>query len=133
MRVSRITLSRIALALYLCLVAFLCFGKFPQSDSIPRSILGIPSDKVAHFFMFLPLVPLLVQSVLKESMSKWRIILIITISVIIGAGLAAATEYGQVLTGYRFSDIKDFTADAAGIVTGAIVAALLIIIKRSSR
>ena len=133
MKISRITISRIALVLYLCLVAFLCFGKFPQSNNIPKSIFGIRSDKVVHCIMFIPLVPLLVQSVVKKGASKGRIALIILLSILIGIGLAAATEYGQGLTNYRYKDMKDLSADIVGIAIGAIAMILPIILKRTSK
>ena len=46
--------ARILFLLYLVAICILCFGKFSGSSDFPTSLLGIPSDKIVHFLMFLP-------------------------------------------------------------------------------
>ena len=43
----------VLLILYLGAVAWLCFGSFDNAPSIKESFLGIPTDKLIHFSMFL--------------------------------------------------------------------------------
>ena len=46
--------ARILFGLYLVAVAVLCFARFPESEDVPKSLLGIPMDKIVHFLMFFP-------------------------------------------------------------------------------
>ena len=47
-------LARILFFLYLAAVAFLCFMHVDKLPDVQKFIFGIPTDKIAHFLMFLP-------------------------------------------------------------------------------
>ena len=51
-------LFRIFLVVYIGAVAYLCFANFRDLPDIQKTILGIPADKIVHFCMFFPLVPI---------------------------------------------------------------------------
>ena len=95
---------------YLAVLCWLCFGKFDSvTASFPGYTLGIPTDKIVHFIMFLPF-PLLC----------WLLIFF-------GAGclLAAGTELGQTLIAYRAGDPGDFLADGIAIAFSTVIALIL--------
>ena len=46
---KKLLLSRLLFFAYLAAVLFLCFGRFESTPDVPRSILGIPADKLVHF------------------------------------------------------------------------------------
>ena len=48
----QLVIARVLFAMYLVAVAVLCFGKFDSSQDVPKSLWGIPTDKVVHFLMF---------------------------------------------------------------------------------
>ena len=62
---------------YVALVAWLCFGMFKPSQDIPRSLFGIPIDKVVHFLMFLPF-PIL-GTIAFDFRSWWRALALTTL------------------------------------------------------
>ena len=47
-------LSRVLFLMYLGAIALLCFISGEKIPDIQREIFGIPTDKLVHFFMFLP-------------------------------------------------------------------------------
>ena len=54
MRKQRI-LAILLFILYLCAVAYCCFGRFKDLPQIGQdSLWGIPMDKVVHFIIFFP-------------------------------------------------------------------------------
>ena len=121
MKQSRLTLySRILLCLYIGAVLFLCFAKLPQDQNVPKIFLGIPLDKAAHFLMFLPLVPLMMASFIKDGDRLSRAVAVMAIAFVCGILLAGTTEYIQGLTSYRSRDPFDFAADCSGILAGTI-------------
>ena len=93
--------------LYIALLLFLCFGQFQNMHSVPRTILGIPSDKVVHFCMFFPF-PILAFLAFD--------------TFVVGILLALGTEWGQAhLTRYRSGDTRDFLADSLALVLGTLI------------
>ena len=116
------TLARILFVLYLIAVAWLCFGKFDSTHDVPRSFLGIPTDKVVHFLMFLPF-PILAYLAFGRHREKWwSSVLWIFAAFLIGALLAGGTEIGQAsLTTYRSGDPTDFLADLIALATGSVI------------
>lgn len=124
-----VTISRILLVLYIILLAFLCFGNFSSIHQAPKTILGIPSDKLVHFTMFLPFPVLSYLSFDGFSGKKGKAIAAIALTFLVGAILAAGTELGQGLTAYRTADSHDFVADLIGLGVGT----LIIIISKSVR
>lgn len=115
-----VIISRIILALYIIVLAFLCFGNFSSIQQAPKTILGIPSDKVVHFLMFLPFPILSYLSFDCFSSRFSKAILAIAVTFLVGAALAASTELGQGLTAYRSADSHDFVADLIGLGIGTI-------------
>lgn len=111
--------SRILLLLYIAAMLFLCFGKFENLPETP-SFLPIGADKIVHFCMFLPFVPLFVLAFVQKR-GKWWIILLFAI---LGVCFAALTEVGQGMTDYRSQDIFDFIADSTGLITGALLSTI---------
>ena len=51
---KRSILCSITMALYIGLVAYLCFANFHRLPEVPNTFLGIPVDKIVHFWMFFP-------------------------------------------------------------------------------
>ena len=116
-RIFRILL----LAVYLALVAWLCFGRFDNMDQVPKHILGIPADKIVHFLMFFPF-PFLCFMVFDRFTTNRRQSLLFTGAVFLaGCLVAAATELGQAQTDWRSGDITDFLADALSLLVGSLI------------
>ena len=115
--------------LYLIALAFLCFGHFETMTQAPTEFLGIPTDKIVHFLMFLPF-PFLLYLALKVDTRRWYHSLLLAAGLlVIGAAVAYATEYLQGLTDYRCYDILDFKAD----VTALSVSSCIVYITDISR
>lgn len=108
--------------LYIALLLFLCFGQFQNMHSVPRTILGIPSDKVVHFCMFFPF-PILAFLAFDQYTDTMRQSLLFSgITFVVGILLALGTEWGQAhLTRYRSGDTRDFLADSLALVLGTLI------------
>lgn len=130
----RTTLFRLLTLLYLAAVAVLCFAKFSSLSSVPGSFLGIPTDKIVHFFMFMPFPVLALLSFELKKPHLFKLVLIVVLLFITGCLLAWATEYVQGLLPYRDMDPKDFRADSLGLLVGAVVSFLLFVfaVKRAN-
>jgi len=122
---------RILMVVYLAVVFYLCFHDFSDGPQmLPWSIFGIPTDKIIHFLMFLPSVPLFYLSI----PAKWLPSLKVKIpflfgTMLAGACVAAFTELGQAFTAYRTSDITDFYFDCysiCGMTVLTLIAVILI-------
>ena len=87
--------ARILFGVYLAVVVWLCFGKFSNSQNVPWSILGIPSDKIVHFCMFLPFPFLAYLAFDRYTDRFWSSLLWTVGSFVAGALVAAGTEIGQ--------------------------------------
>ena len=110
------------LLIYIVAVSFcLCYNfKGNNAFNIPSTIWGIPSDKVIHFFLFLPAPVLAFAAFHNKNIPKsFLIVFVSTLTV------AAIFEYAQRYTGYRTSDMIDFVANAAGIGAGTILSVIL--------
>ncbi|MCR5003429.1 MAG: VanZ family protein [Bacteroidales bacterium] len=117
---------KIIFTVYFFLVIYLCFGKFDSIEEIPRTILGIPSDKFAHALMFLPFPFLFGLAFLNKYIGKIRFSLILVIAgVLAGVAFAIGTELGQMQIDYRTGDPLDFVADTTGIIIGSIITLIL--------
>lgn len=125
------TIFRIASVTYLAALAILCFGKFPPSDDIPSSILGIEVDKLVHCLMFLPFVPLAVLSLPVPRMRCGKAVLL-SAAALLGLAVAGGIEIFQGFTDYRSRDILDFAADCVGLAAG-FAAGIIITIKTGKR
>ena len=123
--------ARILFGMYLLVVAWLCFGHFSSTHNVSWSFLGIPSDKVVHFCMFLPF-PFLAYLAFDRYTDKfWSSLLWTVVSFVAGALVAAGTEIGQArLTTYRTGDKNDFLADILALAVGSVIVFLLDIRKQ---
>ena len=117
-RKSNIIASAI-LATYLAVVAYCCFGHFSDLPSISKCFLGIPADKIVHFLMFFPFPILCYLSFNRHTVNPWRSVLQVSMALVAGGILAAATEIGQSFTDYRSGDIMDFCADLISLATAS--------------
>ena len=106
---------------YVATVAWLCFGTFKPGPDIPRDILGIPTDKVVHFLMFLPF-PLL-GTLAFDFRSWWRALSMSTLL----ANLMAFTfeQLQSRLTTVRITDPSDLNANFLGISLGLLITILI--------
>ena len=114
-------ISVIILCAYVAAVAVLCFMKGDNIPSMEFSILGIPSDKIAHFMMFVPF-PFLTYYTFRTGDKIFRKDLtVLLVSLLAGAGFAAGTERIQSMLEYRSGDIMDLAADMIGLLFGCII------------
>ena len=116
--------------IYLGLVAWCCFGHFESMPEVRRYILGIPTDKVVHFAMFLPFVILGYPACDFLATGHRRGIIILVLVFLAGLLVALATEKGQSLTSYRSGDPLDLAADVTGLATGAVIVIATLLIKK---
>ena len=122
--------ARILFGVYLVVVAWLCFGKFSNTQNVPWSILGIPSDKIVHFCMFLPFPFLAYLAFDRYTDRFWSSLLWTVVSLVAGALVAAGTEIGQArLTTYRGGDPNDFKADFTAIAACSVIILVTILLK----
>ncbi len=131
MKVKPVIIFRILLAAYFLAVMYLCFGHFEPSNDIPRNLFNIPADKVAHFMMFLPFVPLTFLSFYTGTGKKSGLALFCAIMFVTGCVIAGGIEIAQGMTTYRSKDIFDFVADALGLATGTMLTGLYAVKKRN--
>lgn len=122
---------QILFCLYVAVVLFLCFGHFNNTPSVPRSLLGIPTDKLVHFTMFFPFPILAFLAFDKFTESVKGTLLFVGVTFVIGLLLAYGTEWGQAhLTKYRSGDSFDLLADSLALLISSVVVALVDISKK---
>lgn len=113
---TKTILARVLFFIYLAAIAFLCFMHVDKIPDLQKTILGIPTDKVAHFIMFLPF-PILTFLAYDHLTNKaWNAILFAVLTFLAGAAIAALTEYVQGLLPYRSKDFSDFRADLLALL-----------------
>lgn len=112
--------------IYIVTVLFLCLYDFSgyEMPEPPLLILGIPTDKIIHFVMFLPFSIILHYHIwFKRQTLKKNSTIIILIS---GILFAVSTEVlQQSTTSYRQFDGFDIVADICGVVWGLIAVKLV--------
>jgi len=123
-------ITKAAFILYIAAVAWCCFGRPEQLPEMDNSIFGIPTDKVAHFLMFLPFPILSFMAFDRFTRTPLQTIAFVFASFVVGLLLAGATEYLQSLTDYRSGDLLDLAADALGLFTGSCITTLIDIRKQ---
>jgi len=129
----QIIIARILLVLYLVAVAVLCFANFKSTPEIKKELFGIPTDKVAHFLMFLPLPVLAFFAFDKYTEKVWTSILFTVITFAVGVGIAALTEVIQSRLPYRTGDNKDFAADLLALGVSSVIVLIIDISKQKRR
>lgn len=113
---------RVLFFLYLAAVLFLCFGKFESTPDVPGTFLGIPTDKLVHFFMFFPFPILAFLAFDKYTDTPKSTFLFSGITWVLGLLLAFGTEWGQAhLTDYRSGDPLDLVSDALSITLSTVL------------
>jgi VanZ family protein len=113
---------RVLFFLYLAAVLFLCFGKFESTPDVPGTFLGIPTDKLVHFFMFFPFPILAFLAFDKYTDTPKSTFLFSGITWVLGMLLAFGTEWGQAhLTDYRSGDPLDLVSDALSITLSTVL------------
>jgi VanZ family protein len=120
-------ISLVLFCLYIAAVAFLCFTQGEQLPELPKTWFGIPSDKLAHALMFFPFTILGYLSFTSEENSTLQKVIVMTILIAVGCGMAYATENIQRILGYRAYEISDMKADMIGLGIGAFISFLFII------
>lgn len=123
-------ISRILFCLYLTAVILLCIIKTESLPELPKTFLGIPLDKIAHFIMFLPFPILSYATFCHKDSSIWRDLALMAIICITGGVFAYSTEILQSMTDYRSSDIMDIAADGAGLLCGTLAIIIYIIFRK---
>lgn len=113
---------RILFFVYLAVVLYLCFGKFESTPDVPRSLLGIPADKLVHFCLFFPFPVLAFLALDKYTETPKSTFLFSGITWVLGLMLAIGTEWGQAhLTTWRTGDPLDLVADILGITLSTLL------------
>ena len=130
---KRVWLFRILTVLYLAAVAVLCFAYFPQLSTAPRTIFGIESDKLVHFFMFLPFPVLVFFSFNPKRQGLVKTLIMLVLIFAAGCGIAWGTEYIQGHLPYRTMDPSDFSADRLGLICGTLAAFLIQLFVRKKK
>ena len=117
---SRVWVFRILTVLYLIAVAVLCFSNFSHMSEMPRTVFGLPADKVVHFVMFLPFPVLSYFSFdVRKAVCMFAL----------GCVLAWGTELIQSRIPYRSMDPADFKADRIGLICGSLVSFFILLLK----
>lgn len=125
--------SRIILALYLVTVLAVCFANIKTPPSIQKTLFGIPTDKIAHFCMFLPM-PLLAFFAFDRYTEKvWTSLLFTGLTFAVGVGLAAMTEWLQSMLPYRSGEQKDFIADVIALAVSSVIVIVLDVSKMKKK
>lgn len=120
MKSTKTILSRILFLIYLAAIAFLCFMRVDRIPEMQNTLLGIPTDKIAHFLMFLPFPILAFLSYDHSTRKAWGAVLFALLTFIAGAAIAYGTEYVQGFLPYRSQDMSDFRADLLALVISTI-------------
>ena len=128
----RSIIGSILLLVYLGVLAWCCFGNFESLPSVQKSFLGIPTDKVVHFVMFLPFPMLCFWSFNFLSMKPLKMILAVLVVLLIGCAIAAGTEIVQSYTSYRTADPKDFQSDVIALGVSTLIFLLIYLVKHKS-
>ena len=119
---SRYIITSAILWGYVAAVMFLILFDFSDINmsEVPTTILGVPTDKIAHFLMFLsfPIIIGIYRIYHRRIKLLQHNIVILTL----GVAFAITTELLQLsLTSYREFDMYDIVADICGIIIGLII------------
>ena len=131
MKVNK-TAARIAFLLYLAVLMYLCFGEFTGIPDTPGRFLGMESDKIVHFLMFLPFPVLSYFALPRLTRKTWHSLFLAACILALGAVFAAGTEFIQDFLPYREADTADFMADFLAICLSTVII-LIIDLNRTTR
>ena len=126
---TRSIIFSIATVLYIAAVGYLCFANFNKLPEMPRTLFGIPMDKVVHFCMFFPFPILAYLAYDKLTDTPLKAFAALVSICAIGAIFAGLTEIGQSMLPYRYEDISDFRADCLAIVLAGILTFVIDVAK----
>lgn len=118
-------LSRILFILYLGTVALICFMRPDRLPDLQKTIFGFPTDKVAHFMMFLPFPILSFMAFVPSAKKVWVVALHSFLVLLAGCAVAALTEYVQGFLPYRTKDFSDFKADLLALSISTLLVFLV--------
>ena len=125
------TIFRIIMLLYLAVVALLCFANFNSLPEAKTCFLGIQTDKIVHFLMFLPFPVLAFWSLLPARRGVVKTIIILVAIFITGCLIAWGTEFVQSKLPYRTMDLLDFRADRIGLACGCVITFFIKLFSRT--
>lgn len=115
-------IGKVILLIYITTLGILCFTSMSSlSPYATKTILGLASDKVVHFCMFLPFAICVYWAFSFKTSSNWWIFF--NTMLIFGLGIicAGGTEIIQKYCPNRCPDVEDFYADCIGIVLGTFL------------
>lgn len=123
-------ISTVLFCIYMIAVVLLCIVKTDSLPELPRSIFGIPLDKLTHFTMFLPFPVLGYCAFHPTAEGCWRKAAVLAILLILGCVFAFATERLQAMTSYRSCELLDLAADGLGLIAGSMATLIYIATTR---
>ena len=125
----RSILFKIAMLLYIAAVAYLCFANFHNPPDVPKTLFGLPIDKVVHFCMFFPfpILAFLAYDKLTDTPLKALAALISICAV--GCIFAGITELVQDTLPYRTKDLNDFGADCIAVGIASVLTFIIDVSK----
>ena len=128
-RRNSIVLFRILLVLYLIAVAYLCFGSFSGISGLNDKVIGIATDKIMHFAMFLPFPFLCYFSLKSNPDGPLKAIGMVLAIFLTGCMMSAGTEIIQSRIPYRTADPMDFLADGISLAVGSLAVFIISMIR----
>lgn len=117
---KRTIIFRLLTLLYLVALSVLCFSNFSSMPDVQKSFMGIPTDKIVHFLMFLPFPVLAYWSFSPKRITLIKTLLMLVGIFAMGCFIAWGTEFIQDKLPYRKMDIVDFKADRIGLALGCL-------------
>lgn len=126
---TRAIIFRILTILYVVAVAWLCFANLSKVPQMPRTLFGLPIDKVVHFLMFFPFPILAFLAYDHLTQTPWQALAALISICAIGGIFAGLTEIIQGQLSYRTKDINDFGADCLAIGLSGLLVFIIDVLK----
>lgn len=120
------------LCLYFILVLALCLLRPETIPQFRPELWGIPTDKIAHFLMFLPYPTIAYMTFRPQGGRKSTHILVLLTVFAAGVMLAFGTEHIQGISAYRSYEIEDFYADVLGMECSVLLTSIYILLKKKT-
>ena len=96
---------------------------------MPRTLFGLPIDKVVHFLMFFPFPILAFLAYDHLTQTPWQALAALISICAIGGIFAGLTEIIQGQLSYRTKDINDFGADCLAIGLSGLLVFIIDVLK----